>query len=47
MKKAQEMGRFKFGSTVINLFAKQKIRFDSSMQLNTPTLLGSAYAHKA
>lgn len=47
LKKGQEMGRFKLGSTVINLFAKQQIRFDSSMQLNTPTLLGSAYAHKA
>lgn len=47
LKKGQEMGRFKLGSTVINLFANQKIRFDHSMQLNTPTLLGSAYAHKA
>lgn len=47
LKKGQEMGRFKLGSTVINLFANQQIRFDHSMQLNTPTLLGSAYAHKA
>lgn len=47
LKKGQEMGRFKLGSTVINLFANQQIRFDHSMQLNTPTLVGSAYAHKA
>ena len=47
LKKGQEMGRFKLGSTVINLFAKEAIRFDDSMQLQSPTLLGSPYAHKA
>ncbi|WP_342607980.1 archaetidylserine decarboxylase [Vibrio tritonius] len=46
-KKGEEMGRFKLGSTVINLFAKDAIRFDDSMRVNTPTRLGSAYAHKA
>ncbi|MCG6507543.1 archaetidylserine decarboxylase, partial [Vibrio parahaemolyticus] len=47
LKKVEEMGRFKLGSTVINLFAKDAIRFDDSMQLNAPTLLGTPYAHKA
>ncbi|NAW67714.1 phosphatidylserine decarboxylase [Vibrio sp. V27_P1S3P104] len=47
LQKGQEMGRFKLGSTVINLFAKDAIRFDESMQLQSPTLLGSSYAHKA
>ncbi|WCE29930.1 archaetidylserine decarboxylase [Vibrio sp. SCSIO 43137] len=46
-KKGDEMGRFKLGSTVINLFAKDKIRFDSSMALNQKTELGTAYAHIA
>jgi len=43
--KGDEMGRFKLGSTVINLFAKGAIEFDESMKNNAPTLLGSAYAH--
>lgn len=47
LKKGQEMGRFKLGSTVINLFAKNSIHFDESMQKQSPTLLGSPYAHKA
>ncbi|MDN2480085.1 archaetidylserine decarboxylase [Vibrio agarivorans] len=44
--KGQEMGRFKLGSTVINLFAKDAIRFDDSMQNTAPTVMGTAYAHK-
>lgn len=47
LQKGQEMGRFKLGSTVINLFAKNSIHFDESMQKQSPTLLGSPYAHKA
>lgn len=43
--KGDEMGRFKLGSTVINLFAKDAIEFDQTMQNNVPTLLGTAYAH--
>lgn len=43
--KGDEMGRFKLGSTVINLFAKDATEFDESMKNNAPTLLGSAYAH--
>lgn len=41
------MGRFKLGSTVINLFAKQAIRFDDSMALGAPTRMGEPYAHQA
>lgn len=44
-KKGEEMGRFKLGSTVINLFAKDAIRFDESMKNNVPTQLGTPYAH--
>ncbi|GAD80869.1 phosphatidylserine decarboxylase proenzyme [Vibrio ezurae NBRC 102218] len=45
-KKGDEMGRFKLGSTVINLFPKEAIEFDASMQLEATTRLGTAYAHK-
>ncbi|GAD91405.1 phosphatidylserine decarboxylase proenzyme [Vibrio halioticoli NBRC 102217] len=45
-KKGEEMGRFKLGSTVINLFPKDAIEFDSSMQREATTRLGTAYAHK-
>ncbi|MFV0597485.1 archaetidylserine decarboxylase [Shewanella sp.] len=44
-KKGEEMGRFKLGSTVINLFAKDKIRFDDSMKEGEKTVLGTPYAH--
>ncbi|MBF4435668.1 phosphatidylserine decarboxylase [Vibrio anguillarum] len=46
LKKGQEMGRFKLGSTVINLFAKDKIRFDESMQHNATTVMGTPYAQQ-
>ncbi|SDH95625.1 phosphatidylserine decarboxylase [Vibrio xiamenensis] len=46
LKKGQEMGRFKLGSTVINLFAKDSVRFDESMLHNVPTIMGTPYAHK-
>ncbi|NLS14026.1 phosphatidylserine decarboxylase [Vibrio sp. SM6] len=45
LKKGEEMGRFKLGSTVINLFAKDAIRFDESMALGEPTVMGRPYAH--
>lgn len=45
LKKGEEMGRFKLGSTVINLFAKDKVRFDDSMQNDSKTVLGTPYAH--
>lgn len=44
LKKGEEMGRFKLGSTVINLFAKDAIEFDDSMTNGEPTKLGTAYA---
>lgn len=40
------MGRFKLGSTVINLFAKDSIRFDDSMKNNAPTVMGTPYAQQ-
>lgn len=45
LKKGDEMGRFKLGSTVINLFAKDAITFDNSMANGVKTQLGTAYAH--
>lgn len=44
LKKGEEMGRFKLGSTVINLFAKDQIEFDPSMENNCPTVMGTPYA---
>ncbi|MDA9556751.1 archaetidylserine decarboxylase [Vibrio sp.] len=46
-KKGDEMGRFKLGSTVINLFAKDSIIFDSTMINEAPTVMGTPYAHCA
>ncbi|PMH42126.1 phosphatidylserine decarboxylase [Vibrio sp. 10N.286.49.B3] len=46
LQKGEEMGRFKLGSTVINLFAKDAVEFDSSMQNGIDTVMGTAYAHK-
>ncbi|GAK84096.1 phosphatidylserine decarboxylase [Vibrio ponticus] len=46
LKKGEEMGRFKLGSTVINLFAKGSIQFDASMQLGEPTVMGTPYAQR-
>lgn len=47
LKKGEEMGRFKLGSTVINLFAKGAIQFDDTMQNGQATIMGTPYAHKA
>ncbi|MDP5255300.1 MULTISPECIES: archaetidylserine decarboxylase [unclassified Vibrio] len=47
LKKGEEMGRFKLGSTVINLFAKDAIHFDESMANDVTTRLGTAYAKRA
>lgn len=44
LKKGDEMGRFKLGSTVINLFAKDKIEFDTTMVNEATTKLGTTYA---
>ncbi len=45
LKKGEEMGRFKLGSTVINLFAKDAIEFDNSVQNEVPTRMGTEFAH--
>ncbi|PMJ91171.1 archaetidylserine decarboxylase [Vibrio sp. 10N.261.55.A7] len=45
LKKGEEMGRFKLGSTVINLFAQNKVSFDDSMSLTATTRMGAPYAH--
>ncbi|MFS1872929.1 archaetidylserine decarboxylase [Enterovibrio norvegicus] len=42
--KGEEMGRFKLGSTVINLFPKGAIQFDDSITPGTMTRMGEAYA---
>ncbi len=44
-KKGEEMGRFKLGSTVINLFPKNTITFDESILPGNPTKMGEAFAH--
>lgn len=44
LKKGDEMGRFKLGSTVINLFAKDKVEFDKSMENGVTTRLGTPFA---
>jgi phosphatidylserine decarboxylase len=45
LKKGDEMGRFKLGSTVINVFSKGQIAFDDTMKPSEKTQLGTAYAH--
>ena len=44
--KGDEMGRFKLGSTVINLFAKDAITFSENTVAGKVTRLGQAYAEK-
>ncbi len=46
LKKGQEMGRFKLGSTVINLFPKDSIRFVENMQPHQVTRMGQPYAER-
>ncbi|GEM76597.1 archaetidylserine decarboxylase [Vibrio sagamiensis] len=46
LNKGEEMGRFKLGSTVINLFAKDTVTFDASIENGKPTLMGTPFAHK-
>ena len=40
IKKAQEMGRFNMGSTVVLLFAKDMIEWDKELQPNQPVKMG-------
>lgn len=44
--KGEEMGKFKFGSTVINLFTKDSIFFNDSIQTNAIARFGSPFATK-
>ncbi len=46
LEKGAEMGRFKLGSTVINLFAKGQITFSPTLQNLTPTRMGGLFAEK-
>lgn len=40
LKKGEEMGRFKLGSTAIILFGKDAINWEESLQAETPTKMG-------
>jgi phosphatidylserine decarboxylase len=40
LKKGDEMGRFKLGSTAIILFAKNRVRWNAEYKEGTPTLMG-------
>ncbi|WP_434358206.1 archaetidylserine decarboxylase [Parasalinivibrio latis] len=44
LKKGEEMGRFKLGSTVINVFPAGKIAFADEVTPETPTRMGAHYA---
>ena len=44
LKKGQEMGLFKLGSTVINLFPQGMVSFVDEMQPEQPTRMGQPYA---
>ncbi|WP_340609925.1 archaetidylserine decarboxylase [Xenorhabdus bharatensis] len=44
LKKGEEMGRFKLGSTVINLFAPNQIQFANNLYSGSQTLMGGLLA---
>ena len=44
--KGQEMGRFKLGSTVINLFAAGRVRLSEALEAQAPTRMGQPLAEK-
>lgn len=44
--KGEEMGRFKLGSTVVVLFAKNKMRWDEKFTALTPTKMGEKMGEK-
>ena len=46
LKKGEEMGRFLLGSTVVLLYPKDTIRFDSSWAPAKPVRLGEAMAER-
>ena len=45
IEKGAEMGRFKLGSTIVAVFAKDAIKFVDTVQPGTPTVMGEAFAH--
>ncbi|QPR28987.1 phosphatidylserine decarboxylase [Edwardsiella hoshinae] len=45
LQKGQEMGRFKLGSTVINLFAAGRIQFDAALNAGSVTRMGRELGH--
>jgi len=46
LEKGAEMGRFNMGSTIIVLFAKNKMRWSETMKADQPVKLGEAIGHK-
>lgn len=46
LQKGEEMGRFKLGSTVINLFPKGAMHFDESVVVGKATRMGEIYGHQ-
>ncbi len=46
LNKGEEMGRFKLGSTVINLFPKGAVQFNDNIVLGNSTRLGEEYARQ-
>lgn len=47
LEKGAEMGRFKLGSTVILLFANNRINWDDQLQACSPVRLGESIASPA
>lgn len=45
--KGEEMGRFKLGSTVINLFTPGSVQFAPHLNNGTVTRMGQAFAEAA
>lgn len=43
LKKGEEMGRFKLGSTAIVLFGKDAVNWESHLQAESPTRMGMAF----
>jgi phosphatidylserine decarboxylase len=46
LKKGEEMGRFKLGSTIVALFPKDSINFSNTLETGSPTRLGELFATK-
>ena len=47
LKKGEEMGRFKLGSTIVALFPKDSINFSDTLEAGSPTRLGELFATKS